>query len=144
MMTMIVLDTNVVSEIACKQHPNSAVVAWVERQLLRNLFTTSITIAELLYGVALLDSSHRRSRLEASIESFADTLADRTLTFDAEAAAYYAIIAAGRRRDGRPIGVQDAMIAAIARAHGASVATRNVKDFEGTGVDVINPWEEVA
>ncbi|WP_240544305.1 type II toxin-antitoxin system VapC family toxin [Bifidobacterium sp. SO4] len=138
---MIVLDTNVVSEIITKQHTNRSVRNWIIAQNLQNLYTTSITVAELLYGVALMPTSRRKNYVQNATVAFLDNFRYRTLVFDVETAAHYAAIASSRRQAGRPIGVQDAMIAAIARAHGAAVATRNTKDFEGTGVKLINPWE---
>ncbi|KFI91804.1 PIN domain-containing protein [Bifidobacterium saguini DSM 23967] len=138
---MIVLDTNVVSEIIARQHANHSVQNWIIAQNLRDLYTTSITGAELLYGVALMPTSHRKNYVQNATAAFLDNFRYRTFDFDVESAAHYAAITASRRQAGRPIGVQDAMIAAIARSHGAAVATRNIKDFEDTGVELINPWE---
>ncbi len=107
------------------------------------LFTTTITEAELFYGIALLPDGKRRRSL-ASVVSlvFAEDLAGRVLPFDSAAAREYAEIAATRRRAGRPISEADAQIAAIARSRGAAVATRNVEDFAGCGLVVVSPWQE--
>lgn len=138
---MIVLDTNVVSEITSKPRMNADVRDWVIAQRLQDLHVTSITIAELLYGIALMPESHRKDRLRQTTSAIIDNFRHRTLSFDVAAAPHYAGVVATRRAMGRPIGVQDAMIAAIARAHGATLATRNIKDFAGTGVTLVNPWE---
>jgi hypothetical protein len=95
----------------------------------------------LHYGVALLPSGRRRDKVAAAIESmFREEFADRVLPFDHSAAAAYAVVAGGRRQRGRPISQFDAQIAAIARSVGAALATRNEKDFEDCGIDVLNPW----
>jgi toxin FitB len=105
------------------------------------MFTTAITEAELFYGAALLPDGRRRRLLEAVlIQLLAAQFADRILPFDSAAAREFAGIAATRRRAGRAIGEADARIAAIARSRGAILATRNVSDFAGCGVKVIDPW----
>jgi len=105
------------------------------------LFTTAITEAELLYGIALLPDGRRRRSLEEVINRiFAEDLTDRVLPFDSTAAHQFADLAASRRRAGRPIAEADARIAAIARSRGAALATRNVGDFVGCGLELINPW----
>ena len=138
---MIVLDTNVVSEILKEGKGNSHVIDWFITLPPHNCHTTAINAAELLYGLALQPAGRKRNALSAAVQSFLRVYEQRILPFSREAAPHYAAIVAERRQVGRPIGAQDAMIAAIARAHGAAVATRNVKDFEGTGVALINPWE---
>lgn len=106
------------------------------------LFTTAITEAELLYGIALLPESRRRSDLATLVEAmFAEDLAGHVLPFDSAAAREYAGIAASRRRAGRPMAEADGRIAAIARSRGATLATRNVTDFADCGIPVISPWE---
>lgn len=139
---MIVLDTNVLSE-AWRPTPSSRVMGWMRSQPATALFTTTITEAELFYGIALLPDGKRRRSL-ASVVSlvFAEDLAGRVLPFDSAAAREYAEIAATRRRAGRPISEADAQIAAIARSRGAAVATRNVEDFAGCGLVVVSPWQE--
>lgn len=137
---MIILDTNVLSELM-KPSPSGQVVAWVGARAAAALYTTSITQAEILHGLMLLPRSRRRSALEAAASSmFAEDLGGRVLGFGTDAAVPYAQIASGRRRAGRPISHFDAQIAAIARATGGAIATRNVAGFEGCGVTVLNPW----
>lgn len=137
---MIVLDTNVLSE-AMRPKPDASVARWLEAAPPASLFTTAISEAELLYGAGLLAAGRRRQALEQALRQlFASDFAGRVLAFDAAAAQAFAAIAAARRRAGRPIATLDAQIAAIARAHGAAVATRNLADFDGCGVEVINPW----
>ena len=138
---MIILDTNVISEVTSRRQMDRNVRDWMISQRLQDLHVTSITVAELLYGLALMPESSRKERLRQTTSAFIENFRHRTFSFNSAAAPHYAAIMAERRSQGRPIGVQDAMIAAIARAHGAAVATRNVKDFEGTGVKLINPWE---
>jgi toxin FitB len=138
---MIVLDTNVLSE-AWRPAPSPAVMEWMRSQPVAALFTTTITEAELLYGIALLPEGKRRRSLEAVVALvFAEDLAGRVLSFDSAAAREYADIAAVRRRAGRPIAEADARIAAIARSRGATVATRNVEDFAGCGIEIVSPWK---
>jgi toxin FitB len=137
---MIVLDTNVVSELM-SPGPARAVVQWVNAQPAASLYVTSITQAEILYGVLLLPKGKRRDAIAAAAgEMFEQDFAGRILGFGSNEAEAYASIAATRRRAGRPISTSDAQIAAIARSNGAAVATRNVEDFEGCGVDVVDPW----
>ena len=108
---------------------------------MNEVYTTSVTTAELLTGIALLPEGARKRRLGDSVQQFISLYLPRTLPFDAAAAPYYAAVYAQRRAAGRPVTIQDAMIAAIALACGATLATRNVKDFEHTGVKLFNPWE---
>ena len=137
---MILLDTNVLSELI-KPRPARRVVAWLDSQPTASLFTTSVTQAEILHGVMLLPLGRRRKAIqEAIVTMFEEDFAGRVLAFDSDAALPYAQIAVERRRAGRPISQFDAQIAAIAQSRGASVATRNVSDFEGCGVAVIDPW----
>jgi len=137
---VILLDTNVLSELM-KPTPEKRVVAWMGAQPSQSLYTTSITQAEILHGVMLLPSGRRRKAFEAAAEGmFREEFAGRVLSFGSEAALPYALIAVDRRRAGRPISHFDAQIAAIARSTGATVATRNVTDFEGCGVRLLNPW----
>ncbi len=138
---MIVLDTNVVSEL---MHPrgSSVVRQWVAAQAITNLFTTTITQAEILYGIALLPSGKRQTDLiQAAQLMFAEDFGGRILPFDETAAIAFARIAAERRRMGKPISQADAQIASICYSRQATLATRNVSDFEGCGMAIINPWE---
>jgi toxin FitB len=138
---MIILDTNVISELM-RPAPSDAVRTWVAAVPATTLFTTTITQAELLYGLALLARGRRRDELtNAAKQMFAEDFAGRLLAFDIAAADAFASIAAGRRGQGRPIATFDAMIGAIAASQGAELATRNVGDFLDCGIQVINPWE---
>ena len=137
---MIVLDTNVISELM-RATPATAVVRWTNARPAASLYITSITQAELLHGIQLLPRGKRRDAIEAAAEEMLERdFAGRVLPFGSDAAVAYARIAAARRRTGRPISAFDAQIAAIARASDADLATRNVDDFAGCGVDVIDPW----
>ena len=140
---MMVLDTNVVSEWM-RSVPSDAVIEWMMRQIPTDLYLSTITEAELRFGVELLPAGRRRERLLTAIEvTLEEDFAGRILPFDRAAAQAYAVIAAARRAAGMPVKYSDCQIAAIARSRGLSVATRNVRDFEGCGVDVINPWSSV-
>jgi len=137
---MIVLDTNVISEVL-RQAPEPSVLDWLANQPRASLFTTTVTRGEILYGIRLLsDGKRRRGLWDAAKKIFDDDFADQVLRFDSDAADMYAEIAASRRAAGKPISQFDAMIVAMACSRGASLATRNVRDFEDCGVDVINPW----
>jgi toxin FitB len=137
---MIILDTNLLSELM-RPNPSPAVVAWVARQPAAELFTTSITEAEVFYGMELLTKGKRREGLLAAAEAmFAEDLAGRIFGFESEAARVFSKIAAHRRALGRPISHADAQIAAITRMRGAKLATRNVADFEDCGLDIVDPW----
>ena len=140
---MVLLDTNVVSELM-RDSPAPEVLAWVDNQPSRELFVTAITEAEIRTGVAFLpEGARRRGLLDAVERILGDLFADRVLPFDSNAAHAYAEVAAARRTAGRPISQPDCQIAAIAIARGMSVATRNVRDFFDTGIQVIDPWAGV-
>lgn len=137
---MSILDTNVVSELM-RPSPTEIVAEWVDRQISTSLYISTITEAELRYGAELLPEGRRKSGLLSTMESmFQDEFAGRILPFDRAAAQAYAVIAATRRAAGLSVKHSDCQIAAIARATGLSVVTRNVRDFEGCGLDIINPW----
>jgi len=136
---MIVLDTNVLSEVM-KQSPDPTVAHWTMRELSLGLFTTAVSEAEIIYGVRILPEGRRKQALEAAVQRILTLFTGRILPFDSEAARAFAAIVADRRRIGRPINHFDAQIAAITRAHGMSLATRNIRDFEETGVQVLDPW----
>ncbi|MGB6119494.1 MAG: type II toxin-antitoxin system VapC family toxin [Mesorhizobium sp.] len=138
---MYVLDTNVVSEsIAAK--PSPAVTVWLQQNEPDRYFVTAITKAEMLFGVSCLPPGQRRANLELLIEHvLARSLRNDLLAFGSAEADHYADLSAHRRKIGRPISQLDAQIAAIARARGFAVVTRNVGDFEHCGIAVINPWE---
>ena len=139
---MILLDTNVLSE-ALKPLPSPIVLRWLAAQEPSSVFTTSVTQAEILYGLATLPPGKRRTRLLAAVEKMlAEEFEGRILPFDEDAARAFAGIVAARDAAGRPISQFDAMIAAIARSHRAAVATRNTADFQHCGIDLINPCNE--
>ena len=139
---MLMLDTNMLSEIM-RSEPERKVADWIVRQPSDELFTAAVCQAEILSGLAVMPSGRRRAELEEAARSmFAYDFAGRVLPFDTKAAAAYAEVFASRRKAGRPSGTIDLMLAAIARVHGASVVTRNVADFEGVGVAIVNPWDE--
>ena len=138
---MIVLDTNVLSELM-RSAPEAMVTNWVATQSAANLFITTITQAEILHGVLLLPRGRRRDAIQAGADAmFEEDFAGRVLPFSSHAAHAYAEIAVARRQSGRPISQFDAQIAAIAKSTGAGVATRNVPDFAGCGIKVIDPWQ---
>lgn len=137
---MIVLDTNILSELIRKS-PAPSVVAWLKGLEPAIAFTTTVTEAEMLYGVRILPVGERRATLERALMSmFAEDFERRVLPFDGAAADRYADIASLRRAAGRPISQFDAQIAAIALSRGATLATRNVADFDMTGLNVVNPF----
>ncbi|MFP1132831.1 type II toxin-antitoxin system VapC family toxin [Asticcacaulis sp. W401b] len=137
---MIILDTNVISELL-RPTPDQGVVAWIEARPRGQFFTTAVSEAEIRYGIARLEDGRRRQALTIAIEGiFTEDFAGRILAFDSGAAVTYAAIVSARDRIGRPISQFDAQISAIALAHGAAIATRNAKDFECIGVEIINPW----
>jgi predicted nucleic acid-binding protein len=137
---VIVLDTNVLSELMRSQ-PHPVVTAWVAAQPREKLYTTSVTQAEILYGIAALPEGRRRTALAITAEAmFSEDFASRILSFDGAAATYYAEIVTTRQRAGNPIEALDAQIAATARAARADIATRDVNGFEACGLTVINPW----
>ncbi|KGJ23449.1 type II toxin-antitoxin system VapC family toxin [Paracoccus sanguinis] len=138
---MIILDTNVVSELL-RPAPEQRVVAWLAGLDGAGVYLTTITEAELRLGVAILPEGRRRDELAEMIDRIIrEDFAGRILPFDSRAAEAFAAIAAARRAIGRPILHADCQIAAIARVHGASVATRNMPDFTDCGIDLINPWK---
>ena len=137
---MIVMDTNVVSG-SMRLTPDPAVMAWFSVQDSAELYLTAVTEAELHAGAAILPVGRRRDRLTAEVDSMIrEDFGGRVLPFDSAAAKAYAAIAAARRSLGRPILEADCRIAAIARATGAAVATRNAADFEHCGIALIDPW----
>ncbi len=137
---MIVLDTNVISELT-RQIPEPSVISWLDSLPAEEVGTTAVTAAELLYGVARMPAGRRKTELAVAVRALlGDDFRDRVLPFDEHCASRYADIVRGRETLGRPIGVADAQIAAICRTAEAALATRNIDDFSGTGIELINPW----
>ena len=137
---MIVLDTNVVSELM-RQSPELSVVLWVDAFAAADVFVTAVTAAVLMYGVARRPEGRRKQDLFARVGALpAEDFEEQVLPFDGLAAVHYADIVASRERAGRPIGTADAQTAAICRHWNAGLATRNVAAFVDTGVHVVNPW----
>lgn len=136
---MIILDTNVISEMM-KLEPDPRVAQWLGEQPVVSLFTTTITQAEILYGLSLLSEGKRKTALtDMASLMFRDDFAGRILPFDGSAAAAYPDIFSERRRAGKSISQFDAQIAAIVQSRGAKLATRNVKDFADCGLEIIDP-----
>ena len=137
---MIILDTNVISELL-RPAPEPKVEHWLSAQDGLNVYLTSISEAELRYGLAIMGNGKRRAALVDAVDRILrEDLAGRILPFDSDAAQSYATIAAARRAAGRPIAQADCQIASIAHTRGATVATRNTPDFEGCEIDLMNPW----
>ncbi len=137
---MIVLDSNVASELM-KPSPAPAVRDWIRARRGNELYTTSIALAEIRYGIERLPAGRRRDLLMATADDVFAAFEEQVLPFDAAAAAHYPLIVTRRDRAGLPIDGFDAQIASICRVHDAVLATRNVKDFHDTGIDVIDPWQ---
>lgn len=138
---MIILDTNVVLEPS-RAVPNPAMLGWMDQQGPEQLWLTAITAAELLAGVEKLPPGRERQTREAEVASILDEyFRGKVLPFDLEASFHYAALAGPLIRAERNVRTMDLQIAAIALSHGAAVATRNVHDFQGCGVELINPWE---
>jgi len=122
--------------------PEPGVLRWFGKQAHTDLFTTSVSQAEVFYGLHLLPPSKRRDRLMVEAEKvFNVDFAERVLPFESGAALQFALIAAGRRSNGKPISHPDAQIASIARSQKAALATRNTKDFADCGIELIDPWQ---
>ncbi len=137
---MVVLDTNVVSELI-RPSPSPVVQAWVAGQEAKNLFFSAVSEAELRYGLETMPEGRRRNALAVEIEGMLrEDFIGRILPFDSKAARSYAKIAADCRTAGRPVSLTDCQIAAIAHSRGMAVATRNIRDFAGMGIKLIDPW----
>jgi len=138
---MILLDTNVISE-TLRQRPDTVVSAWLDKHPEEELWTTSVVIAELLSGIEFMPSGRKQKGLRDAIEQMIlEDFRGQVLPFNLPAAREYAQILAARRKIGRPIRELDAQIAAIARVHGATLATRDVNDFAACNLDLVNPWD---
>ena len=138
---MIILDTNVLSEFM-RAVPNPPVMDWIAQQISSEVFVTTITQAEMYYGLALLTMGKRRSDMEKAVQQmFEQDFLERILSFDRAAALEYAKLASLRRQIGKPIAQADAQIAAIALSKNAVLATRNIADFCDCHLTLVNPWE---
>ncbi|ARS50389.1 type II toxin-antitoxin system VapC family toxin [Ectopseudomonas hydrolytica] len=137
---MILLDTNVLSELM-RAKPAPQVLEWVDAQPVGDLVITSITVAEILYGIARMpDGKRKQGLLDVASVMFDEDFAGNILPFDADAAVHYAEIAAETEAKGRVVDMADAQIAAIGRLHDAVIATRNIRHFETLGVALVDPW----
>ncbi|KRW59231.1 type II toxin-antitoxin system VapC family toxin [Pseudomonas sp. TTU2014-080ASC] len=137
---MILLDTNVLSELM-RAKPESAVLDWINAQPVSELFISSISVAEVLYGIARMPEGKRKQGFFNMAKlMFDQDFAGRIVSFDADAAVYYASLAADSEAKGKVVGMADGQIAAIAALHDARVCTRNVRHFDYLGVQVMNPW----
>ena len=137
---MILLDTNVVSE-PLKLSGDVGVLAWLDAQIIETLYLSTISLAELRFGIAALEAGKRRDTLQASFEQRVLPLfVGRILPFDAAASEAYAVLRARARAQGKAIATADGYIAATAASHGLMVATRDTGPFEAAGLTVINPW----
>lgn len=140
---MIILDTNVVSE-AMKPEPNPVVRAWLNDQAAETLYLSSVTLAELLFGIAALPLGKRKDMLALTLEGLMGLFKDRVLPFDVEAARHYADLAVVAKVSGRGFPTPDGYIAAIAASRGFIVASRDTAPYEAARVTVINPWQGVS
>ncbi|MDZ5646658.1 type II toxin-antitoxin system VapC family toxin [Nitrospirillum sp. BR 11828] len=138
---MIVLDTNIVSE-AMKPEPDPAVRAWLNNQAAETLYVSSVTLAELWFGVEALPDGRRKAALAQALSGLLALFEGRVLPFDAGAARHYATLAAAARKRGLGFPTPDGYIAAIAASHGFAVASRDTAPYEAGSVKVINPWKE--
>ena len=137
---MTILDTNVVSELM-RSTPDSSVIRWFSDLSADEPHLTSITVAEILLGIELLPVGKRRDLLRTEAERTLTIFAGHVLAFDDKAAHAFSLISSARRRRGKVMSEFDAQIAAIARVHGATLATRDTGGFEGCGITLVNPWE---
>ncbi len=137
---MIVLDTNVVSELQGRLH-SDRILSWLDGFAAETIFVTTVTVGEIGFGLELLADGKRKTALIAQLEAIELEFSGRVLGFSSSAAHHYGIISAHRHRIGRRMETKDAMIAAICLANGATLATRNTKDFEGLDLKLINPFE---
>lgn len=138
---MIVLDTNVVSE-AMRPQPDPGVLAWLNAQSADTMYLSSVTLAELLFGIGALPAGARKDRLTQALDRLLALFPKRVLPFNQESARRYAEMAVTARAAGRPLPTADGYLAATAATHGYAVATRNTRHFVDTGVRLINPWQD--
>lgn len=138
---MIVLDTNVISELQGRRH-SEIILRWLDGYDSEVVFLTAIAMAEIHFGIALLDPGPRRQSLREMFSRVELEFSGRILSFSHNTAEHYGAISAYRQKSGRPMETKDAMIAAICLSHDATLATRNTKDFEGLDLKLVNPFEE--
>ncbi|MHB1282325.1 MAG: PIN domain-containing protein [Metallibacterium scheffleri] len=136
---MIILDTNVVSE-AMKPRPHPEVRTWLDDQVAETLYLSSVTLAELLFGIGALTTGRRKDALAQTLDGLLELFGNRVLAFDTDAARHYAELAVTARATGKGFPTPDGYIAAIAAAHGFTIATRDASPFQAVGLKVINPW----
>lgn len=137
---MILLDTNVLSALM-RTRPDPAVVEWLDNQPAESIWTTAITVLEIRAGIEVLERGRRRKQLDQAFSQLlAEDLNGRVQSFDQVAAVAVATMWASRQRSGRVVEIRDVQIAGIAAARHATVATRNIRHFEGTGIELIDPW----
>lgn len=136
---MIVLDTNVISE-AMKPEPAPVVRDWLDAQAADTLYLSSVTIAEILFGIGALPDGRRKGKLATMLDGLLGLFEGRILPFDTDAARHYAGLAVAARNAGKGFPTPDGYIAAIATAHGFAIATRDASAFHAAGVRVIDPW----
>lgn len=136
---MIILDTNVLSALM-RRAPEKAVVGWLDRQPRTSIWTTSVTILEVRFGLQILAAGKRRTMLTEGFEELLERMGQRIATFDAAAAVQASDLMSQRHRTGRPVDLRDTMIAGIALAQHATLATRNTAHFEDVDVRLVNPW----
>jgi len=136
---MIVLDTNVLSALM-QETPDAKVIRWLDQQSRTSVWTTSVTILEIRFGLQIMAAGRGRSTLLKAFEVLLDKMGHRVAPFDDDAAAQAADLMALRQRKGRPVELRDTMIAGIVVSRHATLATRNVVHFEDLSVPVINPW----
>lgn len=139
---MIVLDTNVFSELI-RTVPNPRVYSWFHQQRTGDRYITAVSLAEMMSGILLMPVGRKREALQSAASSLLSAFESHVIAFDEYAAMLYGEVLVARKVAGRPIGIPDAMIAAICLQQGATLATRNTKDFLHTGVDLIDPWEDI-
>jgi predicted nucleic acid-binding protein len=136
---MIILDTNVLSALM-RQIPEPAVVAWMDRQPRTSLWTTSVTVLEVRFGLQILPGGKRRSVLMQAFETLLDKIGQRVAGFDLDAAEHAGDLMASRHKKDRPVELRDTMIAGIALARHATLATHNIQHFQAASVPLIDPW----
>lgn len=137
---MIILDTNIISELM-KSAPDEKVISWIDRQNAIDIYITSISMAEIYYGLGVLPSGKRRAALMQAFNEVVDQLfGPRVLVFDEDASSHYGAIMASRKKAGKPMSILDGQIAAIASAANAGLATRNTKDFAYSDLNLVNPF----